>query len=357
MRTSGYFFKKVNLLCISLSALVCISHAGQLSKVLCVDMCGTNGVSTACHPSQQLSGHQMMQRLATSYNFQVSFTTNANEFTDATLKQYDVVVFNNVGNNPFTAGQQAAFINYIYNGGGYVGWHASAATHSTWAWYTDTLIGADIYNHGIANKALPVTKDSANANHSILTGLYCNVAPTRTLKDTTLADEWYFYLPDPSINPNFTKLLWITENGVKRAMSWCQEFNKGGTQAGRMFYSNCGQNNITGGNNYYTGTWFNQLIINALRWSAHVPSEGCVGVNPGQAINCPQGPATLQDCFKRAAAGKSFATVYSLKGQRIRAGTFTNYNDLKTFLPAGCHIVRFTDASGHTLRQLSIVAR
>jgi hypothetical protein len=312
-----------------------VSQAGQLSKVLLVDMCGTNGAATACHPSQVTTGDQMMQSLATTYNFTLTKTTNANEFSDATLKTFDVVVFNNVGNNPFTSGQSAAFRKYIYDGGGYVGWHASAATHATWQWYTDTLIGADIYNHGIANKALPVTRDAA------------------ALKDTTMSDEWYFYLPDPSVNPLFTKLLWITENNVKRAMSWCQEFNKGGTQPGRMFYTNCGQNNIVGGNNFYTNSYFKQLIINALRWAAHVP-EACTGIIQKQQGNRNAGSADQTELFNNVRSGKAFLTVYTMSGQRVHAGTLASYRDLKNAVPAGCHIVRFSDASGRMLHQMTI---
>jgi hypothetical protein len=330
-----------------------VSEAGQLSKVLLVDMCGTNGAATACHPTQTTSGLQMMQGLATAYNFTLTVTTNANEFTDAVLKTYDVVVFNNVGNNPFTSGQAAAFRKYIYDGGGYIGWHASAATHATWQWYTDTLIGADIYNHGIADKALPVTRDAAYLTHPILSGVFCNITPGRALKDTTMSDEWYFYLPDPSVNPLFTKLLWITENNVKRAMSWCQEFNKGGTQPGRMFYTNCGQNNIVGGNNFYTNSYFKQLVINALRWAAHV-STTCTVTIQKQQESRQFGAADIADLFCYVNSGKAFVNVYTMSGQRVHAGTLGSYKDLMNVVPAGCHIVRFSDASGRVLHQMTI---
>jgi type 1 glutamine amidotransferase len=353
------------------------AQAGQLSKVLCVEMCGTNGSGGACHPSQQVSGDVMMKALGTKYGFQVDVSKDAAQFTDAGLKPYDVLVFDNVGNNPFTSAQMAAFQKYMWNGGGYVGWHASDATHYTWPWYVDSFMCADINGHGGVT-GLPIKLDSIYKTHPCNTGMFDAIGPDRALVDTNMADEWYYWLPDPMKNPNVKPLAWVYENNAKRPIAWCQEFCKcPGQRPGRMWYSNCGQSNSTGGNNFYTNSWFMQSVVNALRWTAHMHAPGdhdanftlapyqcptatssiCVpvSVSPEQGINLhQQEKANLEDVFAQVKAGKAFLCVYSISGKKISAGTFTNYKDLKNSLPSGCNIIRISDLSGNIIRQLAI---
>jgi uncharacterized protein len=337
--------------------------AGQLSKVLVVDMCGTTGSGGACHPGQQRSGDAMMTALATQYGFTVTNTTDASQFTDAGLKPFDVICLNNVGNNPFSPSQQAAFIKYLYNGGGFIGWHASAASHYQWPWYTDSFMCGDINGHGGVDP-WPILLDSINTDHPVLTGMFTTVGPDRALKDTIMADEWYYWIPDPAKNPKVTMLVWVKQNGVKRAMSWCKEFcTAPGLPPGRMVYSNCGQSNTVGGNNYYTNSWFKQFVINGLRWAAHLASPTdakylshvcTVNAAPAQNSGLEVKKTSLLELFNDVKAGKAFVDVYSVNGQKISVKAFSSLKDLKNVLPAGCHIIRVSDISGHILRQLAV---
>jgi type 1 glutamine amidotransferase len=349
--------RTVFMLWLSVLGIAYIAQAGQLSKVLCVNMCGSTGSGGACHPGQVTSGIGMMNALATQYGFTVTHTTDASQFTDAGLKPFDAIVLNNTGNNPFSSSQQAAFIKYLYNGGGFIGWHAAAASHYQWPWYTDSFMCGDINGHGGVDP-WPILLDSVNRQHPVLTGMFTDVGPVRDLVDTVMADEWYYWSPDPVANATCKILVWVKQNNVKRAMSWCKEFkNPCPILPGRMVYSNCGQSNTVGGNNYYTNSWFKQFVINGLRWAAHVPypnETGCVGIAPDNTTGFQMGKASVQELFNDVKAGKAFVNVYNVNGQKISVKAFATFKDLKNSLSAGYHIVRITDISGHILRQLAV---
>jgi type 1 glutamine amidotransferase len=354
---------RLGLVCLAVVLAASLVPAGQLSKVLCVNMCGSTGSGGACHPGQQTSGKTMMNELATKYNFTVTHTTTAAEFTDAGLAPFDCIVLNNVGNNPFSASQQAAFIKYLYNGGGFIGWHASAASHYQWPWYTDSFMCGDINGHGGVDP-WPILLDSINKDHPVLTGMFSTIGPERALVDTVMADEWYYWKPDPVTNSKVKILVWVKQNGVKRAMSWCKEFcTASGLPPGRQVYSNCGQSNTVGGNNYYTNSWFKQFVINGLRWAAHLPSSTdqkylasvCpTGVGPVGKSGSQIRKTSLQELFSDVKAGKAFVEVYSVNGQKIHLKSFASFKDLKNALPPGCAIVRISDASGRILNQTAL---
>jgi type 1 glutamine amidotransferase len=322
------------------------SQAFQLSKVLCVDMCGSNGSGGACHPGQQVTADAMMQDIATQCGFTLEITKDATPLTASNLKNYDVVVFNNVGNNPFNATQQAAFQSYMYNGGGYVGWHASDANHYTWPWYVDTFMCADINGHGGVTP-LPISLD--NLTNPCISGVFCNnIIPKRTLQDTTMADEWYYWKPDPTKNLNVKVLGWVLENGVKRPMMWCQEFKKS-TIPGRMWYSNCGQSN-SGSNNFYTNSWFKQSVINGLRWAAKL-DLACTDVKPGQSPSRNTARQTLESLMEK---GHTLVTIYGIDGRKLSTHTFASYKELLGAMPAGCHIVKVMDESRRIVQQMTV---
>lgn len=339
----------------STSLVAFAALAGQLHNVLVVGMCGTNGSAGACHPWLYDDGERMMREIGEVGDFIVDTTRDGVEFTAGGLANYDVVVFSNVGNNPFTISQQTAFKNYIYNGGGYIGWHASAATHSTWPWYTDTLVAGDIAGHG-GIRPLPVYKDTNSMKDPLvqacLSGLFQDVTANDNIRmdlpDSTMADEWYNYNPDPRDNPNVKFLLWLQDGATPKPMAWCQQFSAQGNGEGRMMYINAGHMAEVGGNNWYTCSWFQQFLLNSLRWTAKVPEAGTAIDLKG----CQPGKTELQRIF--TGNETVHVEIYNIKGQRISNMPVKNMKELNGALSSGCHIVRLLDGTGRTLRQLTL---
>ena len=78
--------------------------------------------------------------------FEVDTTENANNFNEANLKKYSVVVFNSTTGNVLSEPQQIAFERYIQAGGAFLGIHAAADTEYDWAWY-GKLVGGYFNGH------------------------------------------------------------------------------------------------------------------------------------------------------------------------------------------------------------------
>lgn len=85
------------------------------------------------------------------------------------LKQFDFVIWNNVSGDVLTAEQRVALKQWIENGGGWLGVHASGGDFKyDWRWYVETLIGAQFVGHTmnpqfqdahvlVADATLPIT--------------------------------------------------------------------------------------------------------------------------------------------------------------------------------------------------------
>ncbi len=87
-------------------------------------------------------------KLAESLGYGVSVSDKGSAFTAENLKKFNVVVWNNVSGDTLTLSQQQAFKDYMVNGGGFFGLHASAGDFFyLWDWYRDSLVGAQFIGH------------------------------------------------------------------------------------------------------------------------------------------------------------------------------------------------------------------
>jgi type 1 glutamine amidotransferase len=241
---------------------------GNLKKVLVFDKTG--------YTSQEpwTPADSMMAQLGHAFGFSVRTTKDSTLFTDDTLKQYQVIAWNNVMRNVLSPAQQAAFKRYMENGGGYVGWHASATNRSLWPWYVDSLLGGD--NAGGIEWGPPVifsdtilrAGHSLGVEHPIMQG----IPRIFSRRDST---EWYLWTPDPANNPAITVLQWFTAKSVNTSWptllpaTWCREYGSG-TVRGRVFYTI-----MSHADTMYANTYYRRMILNALRWAA---KDGDAGI-------------------------------------------------------------------------------
>ncbi|HCS26168.1 MAG TPA: hypothetical protein DIW43_01860 [Spongiibacteraceae bacterium] len=64
------------------------------------------------------------------------------------LQKFDFIIWNNVSGDVLTEEQRAALKQWLEDGGGWLGVHASGGDFSyQWDWYVDTLIGAQFVGH------------------------------------------------------------------------------------------------------------------------------------------------------------------------------------------------------------------
>jgi type 1 glutamine amidotransferase len=254
----------------------------------------------------------MMAQLGRANNFTIAISTDTALFTDDTLQRYQVVVFNNVGRNVLAASQQDAFIRYIKNGGGYVGWHASATAQGQWPWYTDSLVGGDD-GPGTAKAGSVVYSDTVaraghdlGADHQIMKGI-----PKRLPQ----YGEWYNWNPNPANNPAITVLQWYTTAGIFSNVpssfpeSWCREYGIG-PKKGRMFYTE-----LSHQDSIFTASWYRTMILNALKWAAHEGETSVTRPGAPAGKHFPAYKSALSISERKNQSG-----FYALNGRGITVG-------------------------------------
>lgn len=130
------------------------------------------------------AGQAMLQALADSHGWSLTFTEDSADFTADNLAQYRAVVWLSTTGNVLDDQQQAAFEDYIESGGGYVGIHAAADTEYDWPWYGQ-LVGAWFHSHPHNQSAQLTVEDSDHP-------------ATRHLEDSwNHYDEWYNFRDNP----------------------------------------------------------------------------------------------------------------------------------------------------------------
>ena len=114
-----------------------------------------------------------MRSLAASTNeFTVVATEDLSVVAQPTLASYDVVMFAlTSGELPLSAGQQAALVNFIREGKGFVGIHSATDTLYGWPEY-GRLVGAYFKEHPWTQQADVVVEDQSHPSTSGLGGRF-----------------------------------------------------------------------------------------------------------------------------------------------------------------------------------------
>ena len=137
------------------------------------------------------------------------------------------MVFLSTTGDVLTPEQQAAFEDYIRNGGGYVGIHSAADTEYDWAWYGG-LVGAYFLSHPAPQDATLLVEDRTHES-------------TAHLGDTWQRfDEWYDFRDNPrdrvhvlmSVDP---ATLVESQMPDDHPIAWCHDYD-----GGRAWYTALG---------------------------------------------------------------------------------------------------------------------
>lgn len=178
-------------------------------------------------------GIAAIQKLGSQNKFDVDTTTNAEWFTEDSLKKYAAVVFLSTTGDVLNHYQEAELERYIQSGGGFVGVHAAADAEYDWGWY-GRLVGGYFLTHPGIRDSFPGVQTGnlqvVNKDHLSTKGLPAEWKRT---------DEFYsFKKMDSSVNV----LLKIDEksfkggyNGDNHPMAWYHDYD-----GGRSWYTNLG---------------------------------------------------------------------------------------------------------------------
>jgi type 1 glutamine amidotransferase len=190
-----------------------------------------------------------MRSLAASTNeFTVIATEDLSVVAQPTLASYDVVMFAlTSGELPLSGEQQAALVNFVREGRGFVGIHSATDTLYGWPEY-GRLVGAYFKEHPWTQQADVVVEDQSHPSTSGLGGRF------------SIREEFYTFSDNP--RGRVQVLLRLDSASVGATgdypLAWAHSFG-----AGRVYYNALG---------HFSETWADQRFLRqlagAITWAA-----------------------------------------------------------------------------------------
>jgi type 1 glutamine amidotransferase len=291
---SYHFFPRLNLLnftIVLILLLVVHTETAQLSRILVVSE------TMGWDHQTRVVADSVISALGSANGFKVITTDNTDGyFTEAFLSNCAAVCFINTTGTIFTNDEATAFEQYMRNGGGYVGVHASTDCEYDRTWYAQ-MTGANFNGHpfNIATAKVKVL----NKNHQSTDFIG---------QDTLLrTDEWYFWannpgfqnkpLVDPAENDSITVLMELVESSIQGSslnhfhpITWCKSYG-----SGRVWYCGFGHDPST-----FKDPLMVKMLLGGIRYAAKIQSTG-FNVKPNvdlkptfRTIN-----ANIYDCMGR----------------------------------------------------------
>ena len=207
----------------------------------------------------------MLKRIADEQGWDLYITNNAATHNRDVIDKFDLIVWNNVSGDVLTEDQRNALKEWLDNGGGWVGLHATGGDpHYDWEWYVNSLIGAQFVGHTMdpqfQDADILVTDPSLPITAHLPT-------PWRVAQE-----EWYAFDSNPrdkgyEIILTIDQASYITKGknwrgGMDRMegehpMAWRHMIGKG-----RVLYSAIGHQAAT-----YEIPEYEQFISNAMAWA------------------------------------------------------------------------------------------
>jgi len=165
-----------------------------------------------------------------NHSFEIFVTASVSDITAANLSDVDVLVLNNVSgvDRLLTTAQKQVVENFVANGGGIHGWHATTdiGSVSGWPWFVNWISTNYIGSSGYG-RAAPMFKDEdISQEHEYILGHWDD-------RVDMIGEEWYqFANPHPEDNPNTTVLMrvdgsTISSNQPSLPMIWVNEEKNG----------------------------------------------------------------------------------------------------------------------------------
>ena len=198
-----------------------------------------------------------IKKLGTENHFIVDVSDDPAVFTDANLKRYQTLVFDNTNNEIFTSeDQKAAFQRYIRGGGGFVGIHSATGSMRQWPWFW-ALIGGKFSRHAKMQPFTLIVKDPNDLSTAHLPATF------------EWTDEFYYVDNIPQgrhvlLSGDLTKLNDPGKDkypgklfGDEFPLAWRQQFD-----GGRQWYTSLGHKP-----EHYSDPRFTQHILGGILWT------------------------------------------------------------------------------------------
>ena len=202
------------------------------------------------------NGIAAIKKLGEEHQFHVDATEDASWFTAKNLAKYKAVVFLSTSGNVLNEEQQAAFKEFIENGGGLAAVHAAVAgdvaTAGNWPWYGEALC-TRFTNHSAIVQATVNVEDKDNPS---TVGL-----PEKWERK----DEWYNFITSPRAKARVLASLDETTYkggtmGKDHPVAWCRQMGQG-----RIWYTALGHTAVS-----FTEPLFLKHLLGGIQLAAGV---------------------------------------------------------------------------------------
>ena len=205
---------------------------------------------------------EFFHKLTYGEGWTMDVTTSLADYPYKKLKDYSIIISLNAAPG---GSQREAFQQYMENGGGWIGFHASAYNdkNTRWPWFNEFLgCGAFYCNNWPPQPALV---ECDTQEHPVTCSLPQSfVAP---------ASEFYQWNPSPRLNPDVEVLLSISPKmypfGLKDVVKWGDFPIVWTNKKYRMVYLNMGH-----GDEGFIDATQNLLFVNAFRWVVSQDPKG-----------------------------------------------------------------------------------
>lgn len=239
---------------------------GNIARPAILVFSKTNGFR---HEEAIPAGNALFAQMAAENNWGHYQTENGAVFSPDILRRFDVVVFNNVSGDVFTADQKAAFRAFVEGGGGYIGIHAAGDSSHQWGWFVTNLIGATFIGHPMDpqfQQATILVEDKSHPASTALPGKW-----QRT-------DEYYSFAASPR-SKGFHILATLDETSYRPVGLFGQDLRMGKDHPliwwkcvgrGRMLYSALGHTAES-----YSETEYRRLLQRSVAWAMQGAESSC----------------------------------------------------------------------------------
>ncbi|MDZ4857427.1 MAG: ThuA domain-containing protein [Candidatus Hydrogenedentes bacterium] len=228
---------------------------------------------------------RVLKKLAPQFGTAVLCTKDASLINADNLKKYKLVIFfttldldeeGSDKNPPMKPSGQAELIEWINNGGGFMGFHCASDTFHTPEGAEVTpyikMVGGEFRGHGAQFDGIVRVVDKTHP------------AMAHVPTEWTIKDEWYLF---KNLNADSIHVLATLDSGPERLKQemynipnypiiWCSELGKG-----RVFYNAMGHRE-----DVWDAEAFQQSVVDAAKW---VMGDGPANAEPNLAKVLPAG--------------------------------------------------------------------
>ncbi|WP_449462340.1 ThuA domain-containing protein [Tardisphaera miroshnichenkoae] len=200
---------------------------------------------------------EVLTRMGERNGFDVYATEDCSEL-DKEMKGSSCVLLLTTGEIPLSDQQKDWLVDFVYEGGGFVGVHNAADTLYTFPRYHE-MLGGTFNGHPWTGRVRALVEDPAHPSTAHLPPEFETTEEVYTFKDWS-RDRTHVLVRLDNSSVDVSK---GNRDDADYALSWCHLYG-----SGRVFYTAFGHFPVT-----WREEWFQRHLLGGIRWASERPSS------------------------------------------------------------------------------------